>query len=112
MENPSLRVSGHGGTNRTFIVENVLRMSMANGLLTKQLVNKAILMMTTSMLGSPVSSKVAKLGKEKVKVRAKVGSKELVKHTLVKNKHKILNGGQKKGKRGEKGSSKGEKLPL
>ena len=22
MENPSLRVSGHGGTNRTFIVEN------------------------------------------------------------------------------------------
>ena len=73
------------------------------------------------MLGSPVSSKVAKLKKEKAKekVRAKVGSKELVKHTLVKNKHKTLNGGQKKivfggpkVKRGEKGSSKGDKLPL
>ena len=34
--------------------------------------------------------------KAKEKVTAKVGAKELVKHTLVKKKHKTLNGGQKK----------------
>ena len=33
MDNPSLRVSGQGGgTNRTFIVEIVLKMKMDNGL--------------------------------------------------------------------------------
>ena len=52
-----------------------------------------------SMLGSPVSSKVAKLKEEKAKVKeklkSKVDSKELVRHTLVKNKHKTLKGGQK-----------------
>ena len=50
------------------------------------------------MVGSPVSSKVAKLKEEKAKekVKAKVDSKELVKQTLAKNKHRTLNGGQKK----------------
>ena len=103
---------------------------MANGLLTKQLVNKAILMMKDSAFwtwddnehawqSSQFKSRHVKKEEAKEKVRAKVGSKELVKHTLVKNKHKTLNGGQKKivfggpkVKRGEKGSSKGDKLPL
>ena len=53
---------------------------MDNGLLTKQLVKKAFLMMkdrvfghgtTTSMVGSPVSSKVAKLKEEKAKEKGK-----------------------------------------
>ena len=54
--------------------------------------------MTPSILGSPDSSKVAKLRKEKAKekVKAKVDSKELVEHTLVKNKHTTMNDGQKK----------------
>ena len=42
------------------------------------------------MLGSPVSSKVAKFGKEKEKVMAKMGSKELVKHTFLKNKQQDI----------------------
>ena len=50
------------------------------------------------MVGSPVSSKVAKLKEKKVKekVEAKVDSKESVRHTLVKNKLKTLSNGQKK----------------
>ena len=80
---------------------------MDNGLLTKQLVNKFFLMMkdhvvghgtTTSMLGSPECCRIAKLQEEKVKekAKAKVDAKELVRHTVVKKKHKILFGGQKK----------------
>ena len=69
------------------------------------------------MVGSPVSSKVAKLKEEKAKekVKAMVDSKELVKHTLAKNKHRTLNGGQKKiviggprVKKGKEVSSKGK----
>ena len=54
--------------------------------------------MTPSILGSPVSSKVTKSKEEKVKekVKATVDSKELVKHSWVKNKHRTLTGGQKK----------------
>ena len=50
------------------------------------------------MVGSPVSSKVAKSNEEKAKEneKAKVDSKELVKHTLAKNKHRTLDGGHKK----------------
>ena len=80
---------------------------MDNGPLTKQLVSKVTLMMkdrvfghgtTMSMLGNPLSSKVAKLKEEKAKekVKAKVDSKALVEHTLVKNKHRTVNGGRKK----------------
>ena len=75
----------------------MLKRSMDNGLLTKQLVNKAILMMkdrvfghgtTTSMLGSPESFRIAKSKEEKAKekTKAKVDSKELVMHFLVKKK--------------------------
>ena len=72
---------------------------------------------TTSMLGSPVDSKVAKLKEEKAKEKekAKMDSKELMKHTLAKNKHRTQNGGQKKivvrrsrVKKGKKGSSEGK----
>ena len=51
---------------------------------------------TTSMLGSPESFRIVKSKEEKVKekVKAKVYSKELVRHSLVKKKHKILNGGE------------------
>ena len=54
------------------------------------------------------------LKEEKEKEKAKVDSKELVMHTLVKNQHRTLIGGQKKTvfgsprvKKGKKGSSKG-----
>ena len=96
MENPSLRVRGHGG-----------KMSVDNGLLTKQLVSKVLMMKdrvfghgtTTSMLGSPESFRIAKLQEEKAKEKAKarVDLKSTGKAYLgEKNKHKILNGGQKK----------------
>ena len=104
MENPSLRVSGHGmaAPAQPSSLKITLKMSMDNGLLTKQLSNKAKLMMkdrvfrhgtTTSMVGSPESFRIAKSKEEKVK--AKVDSEELVRHTLVKNKLKTLSGGQK-----------------
>ena len=84
--------------------KTILKMSMA---LTRQLANKAKLIMkdrvfrhgtTTSMLGSPESFRIAKSEEEKVKekVKAKVASKELVRHTLVKNKLKTLSGRQTK----------------
>ena len=68
---------------------------MANGLLTKQQVNKAILMMKDSVFwtwddnehawqSSQFKCRHVKKEEAKEKVRAKVGSKELVKHTLVK----------------------------
>ena len=76
LENPSLRVRGHGdSTSTTFIVENYAEDEvMDNGLLTKQLVKKAKLMMkdrvfghgtTTSMVGSPESFRIAKSNEEK-----------------------------------------------
>ena len=53
---------------------------------------------TMSMLGSPDSFRIAKSKKERVKekVKAIVDSKEQEEHAFVKNKHKTLNGGQKK----------------
>ena len=50
------------------------------------------------MLGSPDHSKVVKWREEmaKEKEKAKVDPKELVEHTLVKNKNTTLDGGQKK----------------
>ena len=67
------------------------------------------------MLGTPVSSQVAKYEKGKRKQKALFDSKELEEHSLVKNKHRTLNAGQiedspwwSKGKKGKKGSSKGK----
>ena len=53
---------------------------------------------TTRTFGSLDRLKVAKgeEEKDKEKARAKEDSKELVTHTLVKNKHKTMIGGQKK----------------
>ena len=77
---------------------------------------------TSSMVGSPISSKVAKSKreeKEKENKKAKVDSKALVEHTLVKNKLKTLGGGQKmivfggpREKEARKGSSKGKNYSL
>ena len=74
---------------------------------------------TTSVLASPESFRIAKLEEEKVKAMAKVDSKELVRHTLVKIKHKILNGGHKKTvlggpkvRQARKGHSKGKNKPF
>ena len=52
---------------------------------------------TTSIVGYPDHSQVVKWREEwvKEKEKAKVDSKELVRHTLVKNKHKTLKGDQK-----------------
>ena len=49
---------------------------------------------TTSTSGSPESSRIASLKKEKEKAKEKAKEKE--EHSLVKNKHWTLNGGQKK----------------
>ena len=53
---------------------------------------------TTSMVGSPESSKVAKLKEQKAKekVKGKGGFKRTGEVHLAKNKHRTLNGGQKK----------------
>ena len=108
MENPTLFVSGHdGSTNRTFIVEDYPEDEYGQWATDEVTGEQGYIdderscfwtWTTTSMVGSPVSSKVAKLKEEKAKenVKAMVDSKELVKHTLAKNKHRTLNCGQKK----------------
>ena len=86
----------------------MLKTNLDNGLLTKQLVSKVTLMMqdrvfghgtTTSILGSPDRSKGRQVRRRKSKgkgKKAKEDSKELEEYSLVKNKHRTLNGGQKK----------------
>ena len=108
MENPSLRVSGHDGSTSTiFIVEDDPEHENGQWATDEATVNKAPLMMkdrvfghetTTSVVGSPESFRITKSKEEKVKekVKAKVASKDLVRHTLVKNKLKTLSGGQEK----------------
>ena len=112
MENPSLRVSGHGGsTNR---------------------VTKAILMTRSPlsgrgtimcMHGNPQKFRTAKLKEEKlnakVLAKAELVSKELARHTLVKNRHKTLNWWSEedciwwsKGKKGRKGCWNGKTTSL
>ena len=81
-------------------------MNMENGLLTKQLVSKVTLMMKDRVFGHGTTTSLAvqkvsgspSYEKKKVneKALAQVDSKELVRDTLVKNKHEILNGGRKK----------------
>ena len=124
MENPSLRVSGHGGsTSRTFIVEDYPEDEYGQWATDEATVEQGWIdderscfwtWTTTSMLGSPESFRIAKSKEEKAKEKVKVDPKELVRHTLVKNKPKTLNGGRKKivlggpgVKKSRKGSSKG-----
>ena len=93
VENPSLRVSGHGGS--------MSRTKWTVGCWRSNWWAKAILMMknrvfghgtTTCNLGSPDRSQVVKWREEKIKERkkGKCGFKRIGKAFLVKNKHKTL----------------------
>ena len=97
VENPSLRVSGHGGsTNRTFIVENYAEDEYGQwatdeatgeqGYIDDE--RSSFCTWDDNELGSPESFRIAKLEEEKAKekVKAKVDLKELVKHSLVKKR--------------------------
>ena len=89
MENPSLRVSGHGGsTSRTFIVEDYPEDEYGQWATDEATVEQGWIdderscfwtWTTTSMLGSPESFRIAKSKEEKAKekVKAKVDSEEL-----------------------------------
>ena len=108
MENPSLRVSGHGSsTSRTFIVENFTEDEYGLWAIDEATGKQGFIYddvfghgTTTSVFGNPESFRIVKIKEEKEKVKekekAKVDPEELVEHTLVKNKHRTLNGGQKK----------------
>ena len=108
-ENPSLRVSGHGGSrNRTFVVENYPE-DVYGQWTTDEVTGEQGCIdderscfwtwddnehawQSRQFKGRQVNRRKGK-GKKK---KARVDSKELVMHTLVKNKHMTMIGGHKK----------------
>ena len=109
MENPSLRVSGHGGsTNRTFIVENFAEDEFGRWAIDEVTGEQGYIDYERQCFWTwddneytwqsrKFKGRQVRRRKGKGKGKGKVGFKETTEeHSLVKNKHRTLNGGQKK----------------
>ena len=121
LENPLFRASGHGGsTSRTFIVEDYSEdeygqwatdeVTDEQGYIDDAKVvlldmgRQRVYLAVQTVKKSPSEEK-----KRKGKAKGKVVSKELEECSLVKNKHRILNCGQKKIIRGGPKKKRGKK---
>ena len=108
MENPSLRVSGHGGSsNRTFLVEDCSEDDIGQWAPDEVTGEHAYVDHKKSCFWTwddneyawqsrPFKGRQLKRREEQAKEWTKEGPKGPEEHFLAKNKHKILNCGQKK----------------
>ena len=108
MDNPSLRVNGHGGsTNRTFIVENYAEDESGQRATDEVTGEQGYIDDERSRFWTwdenentwqsrPLNKSSPSEEMKRQKEKVKADSKERKEHSLVKNKHSTLNGGHKK----------------